>query len=258
LQLALILGFPCLVVIFALDGLPQIQSLSLQHSGDMLGTIKENAAYLASASRAGSLVSGLVMFQVILLTLMASNNAAREVAGERLIFEKEKFGGLNAGAYVASKAVFLLILVAAQSFWMMMFVKMICRFPGDPLSQFAILALVNAAMTAVCLAISSFARTAEQASLISIYLVGFQLPLSGAVLALPEAIGWITRPFIAAYWGWSGYLQTLLDTRFYEVVRDISQTTISPGVLCFWVLASQVMIGFFLAAAGCRNSRWPE
>ncbi len=258
LQLALILGFPCLVVIFAMDGLPQIQNLSLQHTGDIVGTVMENTAFFAQSSRAGSLVSGLVMFQVILLTLMASNNAAREVAGERLILEKEKFGGLNAGAYVASKAMFLLTLVLAQSLWMTVFVKMICGFPGDPLFQFGILALVNAAMTAVCLAISSFARTAEQASLISIYLVGFQLPLSGAVLALPAVIGWVTRPFIAAYWGWSGYLQTLIDTRFYDAVVKISQTTLSPGVLCLWVLASQVLIGLFLAAAGCRNSRWPE
>ena len=34
--------------------------------------------------------------------------------------------------------------------------------------------------------ISSMMKTAEQASLVSIYLVGFQLPLSGAVLALPK------------------------------------------------------------------------
>ena len=68
--------------------------------------------------RTGSLVSGLIMFQVILLALMGSNNAAREIAGERLIFEKEKFAGLRPGAYVASKAAFLGVLVLAQSVWM--------------------------------------------------------------------------------------------------------------------------------------------
>lgn len=256
LQLALILGFPCLVVIFAMDGLPQIQNLSLQQTGDILQLLKENATFAAQASRTGSLVSGLVMFQVILLTLMASNNAAREIAGERLIFEKEKFGGLRAGAYVASKAVFLSVLVLAQSLWMGVFVNVVCHFPGDVLSQIAILALANAGMTAICLAISSLARTAEQASLISIYLVGFQLPLSGAVLALPHVLGWITRPFIAAYWGWSGYLQTLRDTRFYDVVQAVSQTKLSPGMLCIWVLASHILLGLFIAVGGCKNSRW--
>ncbi len=126
------------------------------------------------------------------------------------------------------------------------------------LAQIAVLALVNAAMTSICLAISRMSRTAEQASLISIYLVGFQLPLSGAVLALPDAIGWIARPFIAAYWGWSGFLQTLRDTRFYDFVKAISHTALSPGVLCCWVLAAHVVLGLFVAMAGCKNSRWPE
>ena len=43
----------------------------------------------------------------------------------------------------------------------------------------------------------------DRASLLSIYLVGFQLPLSGAVLALPEQVEGFIRPFISAYWAWS-------------------------------------------------------
>ena len=46
----------------------------------------------------------------------------------------------------------------------------------------------GAALTAICLGISAWMKTAEQSSLLSIYLVGFQLPLSGAVLALPKAM----------------------------------------------------------------------
>jgi len=86
----------------------------------------------AELMRTGSLVSGLIMFQVILLALMGSNNAAREIAGERLIFEKEKFAGLRPSAYVASKAVFLGILVLAQSVWMGVFVNFIVQFKGKP------------------------------------------------------------------------------------------------------------------------------
>ena len=256
LQLALVIGFPCLVVIFAMDGLPQVQNLSLQLTGNVPQMLKESVDFFKQATHAGSLVSGLVMFQIILLTLMGSNNAAREIAAERSIFEKEKFGGVSPGAYVASKAAFLIFLVLAQSVWMGVFVNMVCHFPGDIVAQIGVLALVNAAMTSVCLAISSFARTAEQASLISIYLVGFQLPLSGAVLALPKALVWITRPAIAAYWGWSGFLQTLRDTRLYDFVQTVSQTTLSPLALCLWVLGSHVILGLFAAVAGCKNSRW--
>jgi len=127
---------------------------------------------------------------------MASNNSAREIAGERPIFEKEKFAGLRPSAYVASKVAFLACLVIVQSLWMAFFVDFFGPFRGNFLEHVGFLLLVNGAMTAVCLGISGLMRTAEQASLLSIYLVGFQLPLSGAVLALPEHIEALTRPFI--------------------------------------------------------------
>ena len=99
-------------------------------------------------------------------------------------------------------------------------------------------------------------KTADQASLVSVYLVGFQLPLSGAVLALPHALGWMTRPFIAAYWGWSGYIETMRDTRFYDVVMMSSQTELAPLEICAWVLGAHVLAGLLLAWFGARESRW--
>jgi ABC transport system ATP-binding/permease protein len=256
LQLALLFGFPLLVVIFALGGLPQIQSMSGVAQGDVVQQFLDEAARRVAMMRNGSLVSGLVMFQVILLALMGSNNAAREIAGERPIFEKEKFAGVRASAYVASKAAFLGVLVLAQSVWMAVFVQVIVRFPGSLATQIALLTLVNGALTATCLAISSLTKSAEQASLVSIYLVGFQLPLSGAVLALPAALSWITRPFIASYWGWSGFIQTLRDTRFYEAVLSVTQTKLAAAPLCVWVLGCHIVLGLLLAYVGSKNSRW--
>ncbi|HEX8296436.1 MAG TPA: ATP-binding cassette domain-containing protein [Chthoniobacteraceae bacterium] len=256
LQFALLVGFPILVVIFALDGLPQIKNLNGVVTGNFLQQMQNQFSQEAELMRAGSLVSGLIMFQVVLLALMGSNNGAREIAGERLIFEKEKFAGLRPSAYVASKAAFLGLLVLAQSVWMAVFVNLIVRFPGNLGSQIILLTLVNASLTAVCLGISSFMKTAEQASLVSVYLVGFQLPLSGAVLALPSALSWITRPFIASYWGWSGFVQTLRDTRFYEAVLKVTQTPLSAEPLCVWVLMCHVVLGLLLAYTGCKSSRW--
>ena len=256
LQLALLFGFPILVVIFAMEGLPQIKNLNGVVSGNFLQQMANEMAQKAELMRTGSLVSGLIMFQVILLALMGSNNAAREIAGERLIFEKEKFAGLRPSAYVASKAAFLGTLVLAQSIWMGVFVNVIVRFPGSLVTQVVLLTLVNGALTAICLGLSSMARTAEQASLVSVYLVGFQLPLSGAVLALPTAVSWLTRPFIASYWGWSGFIQTLRDTRFYEAMLTVTQTKLAPAPLCEWVLACHIVLGLMLAYTGCKNSRW--
>lgn len=256
LQLALLFGFPCLVVIFALDGLPQMRNLSMSAQTNVVEQVMERSAFLSQSMKTGSLISGLVMFQVVLLTLMGSNNSAREIAGERLIFEKEKFAGLRPLAYIASKAAFLSVLVLAQSLWMAVFVNMICHFPGDLFTQALLLVAVNGAMTAICLGISSLMRSAEQASLVSVYLVGFQLPLSGAVLALPEVLGWVTRPFISSYWAWSGYLQTMKDTRYYEAVGNVIQTQLTPVPLCLIVLGAHVVLGLFLAYIGTRSSRW--
>ncbi len=256
LQLALLIGFPCLVVIFALDGIPQIKTLSTPPLGNLLQQMKSEFEQMAEMTKTGSLISGLVMFQVVLLALMGANNASREIAAERLIFEKEKFAGLRPGAYVASKAAFLGVLVLAQSVWMGMFVNTIVHFPGNLGPQLLLLVLVNAAITATCLAISSLMKSAEQASLAGIYLVGFQLPLSGAVLALPATLGWLTRPFIAAYWSWSGFISAMRDTRAYNAVAKVTQTGLSDVPMCIWVLAVHVLLGLFVAFTGSKSSRW--
>ncbi len=256
LQLALLVGFPILVVIFALDGLPQIKNLNGVVSTNFLETMKREMEQGQELIKTGGLVSGLIMFQVVLLALMGSNNAAREIAGERLIFEKEKFSGVRPSAYVASKAAFLGVLVLVQSVWMAVFVNVIVQFQGSLLTQIVLLTLVNASLTSVCLGLSSLMKTAEQASLVSVYLVGFQLPLSGAVLALPKALSMLTQPFIASYWGWSGFIQTMHDTRFYEAVKKVTTTDISQAPLCIWWLCCHVLLGLIIAYTGCKNSRW--
>ena len=256
LQAALLFGFPFLVVVFALDGLPDVKGLADSGIGTLFDRAREEAAALRKIANTGTLVSGLVMFQVILLALMGSNNSAREIAAERHLLEKEKFAGLSPLAYIGSKVAFLGVLVLAQSFWMALFVNWIVGFQGSFGAQVASLVLVNAAMTAVCLGISAWTKTAEQASLLSIYLVGFQLPLSGAVLALPKAIAGITQIFIASYWGWSGFLRSMETTRYYDAVKSVTQTEPAHGSLVAWVLLAHVVFGLFLAYTGSKNSRW--
>jgi len=255
LQLALMLGFPCLVVVFALHGLPSLRAAA-ELPEDPLKQLMSDFSSKLEYLKVGGMVSGLIMFQVVLLTLMGANNAAREIAGERLILEKEKFSGLSPVAYVISKVSFLAVLVVVQSVWMSLFVNAIVRMPGNLLPQTLLLVLVNAAMTAVSLGISGVMRTAEQSSLVSVYLVGFQLPLSGAVLALPEWLGKITRPLIASYWGWAGFLQTLQETRFYNAVMQMTQTPLMPIGMVVWVLSAQALVGVLMAYWGCKGGRW--
>lgn len=255
LQAGLVFGFPAIVSIFGWKGLPQIRNLSMGLDVNVIQQQSEALEFLKQASTVGSLVSGIIMFEVVLLTLMGANNSGREIAGERQIFEKEKLAGLSSGAYLLSKIAFLGILCAIQSLWMGLFIHETCAFPGELAPQLLFLFLVNAAMTSVCLAISSFMGTAEQASLASIYLVGFQLPLSGAVLALPQWLGTITRPFIAAYWSWSGMLQTLRGERYYDIASMVIQTTLSAGDLCLMILLIHIVVGLMLAYQGCQRTR---
>lgn len=256
LHAALLFGFPLLVILFALQGLPQLPSPGGADSESFLKQILLASETREQFVRTGTLVSGLVMFQVVLLALMGSNNAAREVAAERTIFEKEKFAGLQPLAYVISKAIFLGVLVLAQSLWMAAFVDYFVQFPGNFAEQATLLVLVNAAVTSVCLGLSSLLRSPEQASLVSIYLVGFQLPLSGAVLALPDWLAPIVRPFIASYWSWSGFIDTLRDFRYYEAVKLVTETRLSGGPLCVWFLLCHVILGLVLSIVGCKSSRW--
>jgi ABC transport system ATP-binding/permease protein len=255
LQLAILVIFPLLVVVFELEGVEQVQRLS-EARPDSLEAIKAEREVLTFNLNLGGIVSGLVMFQVILLTLMGSNNSAREIAGERFIFEKEKLGGVRPGVYVASKVAFLSVLVLMQSFWMTVFVQSISEIPSQAmLPHFLLLLLVNGGMTAICLGISSLAKTADQASLLSIYLVGFQLPLSGAVLALPEWAGWLTRPFISAYWSWAGIMDGM-ERDYHRYIEEVTDTWLGPMWLSFVVLLLHVAIGLFIAYVGVKKPKW--
>ena len=259
LQLALhaviLFTFPALVAVFALGGLPQVRNLSLTLDTNILRSLQEQLLYLKDSLSSATLVSGLIMFQVILLTLAGANNGSREIAKEKSILEKEQRCGLSPVAYVASKLVLVTLFALVQAFWMAWFVKSICRFPGAFGVQCAVLFLTTLAMGATCLAISARAGTTEKASLLAIYLVGLQLPLSGAVLALPEWLVWITRPFIAAYWGWSGYLKALSDFQIYDIVRQTTHTWLAPPALVGLVLLAHVLVATGLCLYLLRRPR---
>ena len=158
-------------------------------------------------------------------------------------------------AYVLSKVLFLSILVLVQSIWMFGFVHYFWGFKGEIMNHLLFLLLANAAMTSVCLGISANSKTPDQASLLSIYLVGFQLPLSGAVLALNDTLASITQPFISAYWAWSGSLSGVENT-YRDVVDNIVRTDFAAYDLCLIVLGAHILLGIVLTYIGVRRTCW--
>jgi ABC-type multidrug transport system ATPase subunit len=253
LLLAITFGFPLLVVIFAWNGLPEIEGLALERSITSLESIQEDIRFRIDAAETAGLVTGLVMFQVILLALAAANNGAREIASERKLFEKECFNGLRPGSYLASKLIFTATLSLFQGAWMAFFVKAICQFPGSWFIQMMILGVGCMAMAWVCLGFSALLSNPEKANMLSIYLVGFQLPLSGVVLALPEALVWLCRPFINAYWGWAGYLSSMRDSRLFDAFRMTDSSYLPSIGMALAVLILQAACGLTMAYVGCRR-----
>jgi ABC-type multidrug transport system ATPase subunit len=256
LTLGITIGFPLLVAIFAWDGIPQLRGLALSSASGAVEQIEAGIRYRVDALEMASLVTGLILFQVILLTLMGSNNGAREIAAERQIFEKERFAGLSTLSYASSKLIFASLIAVVQGIWMMGFVKYICEFPGAYLPQAGVMVLSCVSMTAICLGFSAIFNSADKASLLSVYLVGFQLPLSGIVLALPEVLVWICRPFINAYWGWGGYFGSMRDTRLYDAYRVDSNEWIPTTELAATVLLLHFLVGAAMVFWGCQQKRW--
>ena len=128
-------------------------------------------------------------------------------------------------------------------------------FRGEFTQHLTFLVLINGAMTAICLGISALMRTAEQASLLSIYLVGFQLPLSGAVLALPDHIERFTQPFISAYWAWSGSVESL-QSNIHNAVKAVIDTTLSSHQTCLYMLAAHIIVGIIGSWVGAHRHQW--
>ena len=258
LHIAMLIGFPFLVVLFGYQGIKAPSRLDDRPDKDLITEVRIRQDHEAQMLKTGALVSGLIMFQVVLVTLMGSNNAAREIAGERDILERERLGGLRTSAYVLSKILFLGTFVLAQALWMGLFVQLVCNVPGDILWKLLLLVMASAAMTSVCLGISAMMRSPEKATILCIYLVGFQLPLSGAVLALPKVFAPFIQPFIAAFWSWSGSLSTLRQnaSAFHSAVQKVTSSEIVPPQLALFVLGMHIVVGLTFAYAGSKRSQW--
>jgi ABC-type multidrug transport system ATPase subunit len=259
LTLAITFGFPLLVIIFNLEGSWDVLKIPMDRNTASMEEVKQALGVQMANAQLAGLAAGLVMFQVILLTLMGANNGGREISAERVLYEKERMTGLRPWAYAFSKITFVSLIAIAQGAWMCFFVKLICNFPGPWFDQLAVLAASCVSMSVVCLGFSAMLTSPEKSSLLSIYLVGFQLPLSGVVLALPPALTWLCRPFINAYWGWSGYMESMLGLPLYDAYTASlpnQSNYVASTAEGMMVLLIQGLFGICLVVFGCQQKRW--
>lgn len=257
-QLAILLCLPALVALFSTN--------ESSDSGNVPGrydyaaqTLQQDGMVSANYLVASSTASGIVMLQVILLALMASHNAAREVAGERLLYEKQKLSGIRTGPYLGSKIVFLGSLGLVQSLGMAIFVQLFWKFPDGREAGFldhtVFLVCTHAAITALCLGISSWIKNAKTSLIVCLYVVGSQLLLSGALLALPWFLHLLIKPFISVYWAWSGSIGSM-SPGYRQAIDAATATSIAPVSLCYALLALHIALGLVAAFVGLRRSQW--
>lgn len=253
LHLLLIFSFPAIIAVFAWNGLPEFRSLGFGLEPKLSLRHEEATQFLEAASKAGTFVSGITMFQVILLCIMGANNGSREIARERRVFELERLGGLRPSAYVLSKVAFVVLLCIPQSVWMGLFVHHVCGFPGDLFTKCLFLFLATVSLSVAGLAVSSISKTSEAASLVSLYLIGLQIPFSGAVLALPDAIGPVVRPLVSSYWSWSGVVRTLENEKYYDVIVMVTPSPIADTEVALLLLGIHICACIAFIFGGCRR-----
>ena len=244
-QIAVLFGLPLAVVLLAWPEMETLRTVFKPEASPAPETLMH----------AGHFASLLLLLQILGLIFMATRNGAREIAGERNIWQREHLGGLRSSAYLTSKVAFVGALVLGQSVWMGLCIDTISGgLPGNGVMRLALMILTSAAFTALALGISAFSRTGDQASSRVWMLAFLQAPLSGALIALPAWLGAGLHPLVTTYYGWSGCVETLKGSSVYEPLAKLNATWFATPTLALVVLSLHVLLGLGLASAGLRRA----
>src|SRR5262249_41277299 len=120
---------------------------------------------------------------------------------ERVIFLRERAFNLRVAGYFASKFLVLALIGMIQASLLFVIVRVWCRPPGSPVFQWATLAALAVAGTAIGLLISALARSEEVATALVPIAVIPQIILAGVVAPLTGPARPTAQWFITAYWG---------------------------------------------------------
>ena len=199
-------------------------------------------------------VSMLVLIQILLVLFMAVRLGAREIAARRAIYERELIGGVTPATWLLGSILFMLPIILVQSIWMEMFLEIVSGgLPGAQGAKLFLPALSGTAFAALCLGISANSSTAERAHSISLTLLCANAILCGALLGFPQALGHGVHPFITAHYGWSGIIETLQKTPFFDPIDQFVKTWFATPNLAMIMLGVHTLVGVALAYVGLRR-----
>lgn len=226
---------------------PNTGYLSAMKRGDVAPEVIWPAAYTCAMA---------LFIQILLILIMSVRNGAREIARERSLLERERSGGLRVSAYLIGKLGFLIPIVLFQSVTLGLFGELTgCSLPGNASARLLLLMLTGVAFTSLCLGISARSRSAERAQSHAWALLVINVLLCGALLGFPRLLGGVIQPFITAYYGWSGSVETLKATAVFEPLTLFVKTWFATPSGAMLALLLHAFVGIVLTLTGLKKAR---
>lgn len=243
-HLAMLVGLPLLAVAFGFGQRASLDALS--HP--------ERSLPAESLTRLAAFILGFVGLQILMVAAMGVVNGAREVADERRRWLRERFCGLRPLAYVLSKLSLAFTLVLIQSLWLGLFVDAVLGgLPGNGPMRMLLLLGTALAFTSLCLGTSALSKTGDLASARAWLLAFLQVPLCGALVALPAGLGTMIQPFVTAYYGWSGSIEAMKSSRLFDSFDLINGTWFASPGLALSLLFVHFLIGLLMLLIGLKR-----
>lgn len=237
-QVGFIVGLPLIAILFAGARSPELQTWA----GGVAGPA------------GGSFLSMFFFMQVLLLMLAAVKTGAGEAAEDRGTLPSERVGGLRIGAWVGSKVVFVGAQLLAQSLSLALLTEVILgAMPGHGGMRALLLVVTSLAFGFFCLGTSAWSRSVEQGIARCALLLAVNVVACGALLAWPRAMGAVLQPFLAAYYGWSGCVDTLAGTPWLGAVEQVNGTWFATPGLALVMLTLHLLAGLILLVTGLKR-----
>ncbi len=200
-------------------------------------------------------VSIIVLIQILLVMFMALRLGAREIAGWRAVYERERIGGVSPMAWLIGSLLFMLPIIVVQSVWMEMFLDIVSGagvLPGTGMAKLLLPVFSGAAFAALCLGISANSDSKERAHSVSLTLLCANILFCGGLLSLWQPLGHLMDPFITAHFGWSGIVESM-PKAFFQPIEKLVRTGFATADLALTMLGVHFLIGIVLTYVGLRR-----
>ena len=200
-------------------------------------------------------IVNLLNLMVVSCFWFGCNTAAKELVKERVIFQRERDYNLRITSYLGSKLVVLTLIGVLQASLLFAIVRPWCQPPGLPVAQWATLALLAVAGTAVGLFLSALARTEEVATALVPIAVIPQIILAGLVAPLTGAIKVIAKVMITVYWGQQAIERLLPEDDLTLMGREKDQWILALAFIGLHALVATVATFLILHFSGGKRRR---